>query len=427
MTETIMRVDNLCVEYHQNRRVSPVLCGVSFELHQGESLALLGESGSGKSTIAKAISGLLPPSARITSGNLDIAGQCRAELSRDSMQWSKVRGNILSVMFQDAQLALNPMMTIRQHFREVLLFHRVTSVREVTPLAAELLRLLNFADIERVLASYPFQLSGGMCQRVCLALSLCLKPSVLIADEPTSALDTVSQKEVLDVLRNVQKELSLSVLFITHDIAVANSVSERVIVLNKGVVEEQGEARQVLTTPQTAYTQGLLKAREDMSTPFELSPPGNTPVLEIVGLGKCYSKSKNVLSGLNLKLCESEIVGILGQSGCGKSTLAKCISGLEKSNCGKILFRGADISTLRGLSRRDMCRHIQIIFQDARASLNPRYTALQLVAEPLNYLHIDSPGERRDKARRYLNQVGIDDDAKNRRPPRLSSNSRPIL
>ncbi|MDR3121234.1 MAG: ABC transporter ATP-binding protein, partial [Clostridiales bacterium] len=364
---------------------------------------------------------LRPPSAKVISGNIEIAGQFHADLSRHAIQWNKIRGTVLSMIFQDAQLALNPMMTVREHFRDVLLFHKAASEQEITPLASELLRLLNFTDIDRVLASYPFQLSGGMCQRVCIALSLCLKPSVLIADEPTSALDSVSQKEVLDVLKNVQNELALSVLFITHDIAVANSVSERVIVLNKGIVAERGVTREVLSAPQTSYTRKLLEARESINEPFDIPPSNSEPVLEIIGLGKCYSKSQNVLSDLTLSLREREIVGVLGQSGCGKSTLAKCLTGVERPTSGTILFRGKDISMLYGKARREICRHIQIVFQDARASLNPRYTALQLVQEPMNYLHIGLSSERREKARFYLNQVGIDNNAQNRRPPRLST------
>lgn len=419
----ILRIRDLRVDYSQNGRLVNILDHLSFELKKGEIVSLLGESGSGKSTIAKALTGLLPPSAIIGSGSMTIGSGPAVDLSGKHVPWDRIRGRQVAMLFQDAQQALNPVVKIKDHFKESLLFHRLASAAEVQDVSVQLLTALNFSNPLDVLERYPFQLSGGMCQRICMALALCLKPAVLVADEPTSALDTVSQREVLDLLRNKQRELDLTVLFITHDIAVANAISDRVIVLNKGVIEEEGDTRRVLSKPIAAYTQQLLASRAQISAPSrnrELSQAPE-PLLRIIGLEKTFNRKKYVLQEIDLTLHQQEIIGILGQSGCGKSTLARCIAGLESPSGGRILFRGGDISHLRGKPRRELCKRIQLVFQDARASLNPGRTALQLVQEPLHYLKIGGKKDREMLAMFYLNEVGIDGDLHKRRPPQLST------
>lgn len=421
--ETLLQVKNLEVTYEalKNRSMN-VLNKVSFELRKGETLALLGESGSGKSTIAKAITGLLPPSAHI-GGTLHIGTSYIADLQSKKVEWSRIRGKQLAILFQDAQQALNPVIKIKDNFKELLLFHSIATADEVILISTKLLNMLHFPDAQKILDSYPFQLSGGMCQRVCLALVLSLKPLVLIADEPTSALDTVSQKEVLDLLVKLQKELNLTVLLITHDIAVANAISDRVMVLNGGIIEEEGNTQDVLGNPRAGYTRHLLSARAHISKP-NLKPELNLksqPLLEIIQLEKVFGLKKQVLHDVNLTLNQGGILGILGESGCGKSTLAKCITGLVPPNRGRILYRGMDITQLRGTPKRELCKHIQLIFQDARASLNPRRTALQLVQEPLQYLNIGQRKKREAMAGFYLDQVEIREEAQMRRPPQLST------
>ena len=419
--KTILHLQDLCVSYVQNGHEVSVLKNISFSLKEGEVLSLLGESGSGKSTIAKTITGLLPPSARIQSGTLTVAGHLCVNLTQRAILWNKIRGTVLGMVFQDAQLALNPLFTIKEHFREALITHKIGRASDVLPTAANLLKLLGFTEPGKVLSSYPFQLSGGMCQRVCIALTLCLRPSVLIADEPTSALDATSQKEVISLLKNVQRELGVAMLFITHDIAVANAVSNRVMVLNEGNIEEVGETQDVFSRPAAEYTQKLLAAHSIRTTVSAPQGLDAKPVIDVVDLNKAYSKNNSVIKDLCFSISEKEIIGVLGPSGCGKSTLAKCIAGIEPINSGEILYRGKNLVHLRGRMKRELCRHIQMIFQDARASLNPRYTAIQLVQEPLNYLNIGNKKSRKNKASTLLKQVGIDDAAKFRRPPQLST------
>lgn len=421
--ETILRVHDLQVSYRQNRQFITILDNLAFDLRKGEILALLGESGSGKSTIAKAVAGLLPPSAHIGGGFLQIGSTTIPDLSAKSIRWEPIRGRGIAMLFQDAQLALNPVLKIKDHFKESLLFHRMTSAEEVMSVSAKLLSMLNFTDAPTILDRYPFQLSGGMCQRICLALALCLKPAVLIADEPTSALDTVSQIEVLDLLKRMQKELGLTVLLITHDIAVANAISDRVVVLNKGVIEEQGETGAVFAKPRAAYTRQLLSSRSRIALPLRdrEQPQPDEPLLEIVQLEKTFHPGTRVLHNVYLALNKKEILGILGQSGCGKSTLAKCIAGLESPDGGRVMYRGTDISRLQGEPKREICKRIQLIFQDARASLHPGRTALQLVQEPLQYLRIGRGKEREAMAKLYLDEAGISGEAQTRRPPQLST------
>lgn len=548
--ETVLCLRDLQVAYPQDGGYFPVLGGLTLTLGRGEIVSLLGESGSGKSTIAKALTGLLPPSARVGGGTLRLGSDAPLALAGGRVPWETLRGRRIALLYQDARLALNPLRTIGRHFRDVLLHHRLAAASEVRGIASSLLAALQFADPADTLARYPFELSGGMCQRVCIALALCLQPAVLIADEPTSALDTVSQREVLELLEAMRREQGLAVLLITHDIAVANAISDRVVVLHEGGIVEEGATREVLVRPQAAYTRRLLAARTQLAVPqasaetalaaaaetggplpgaaaagpmvaapgaaghasaapgaarddsaaagsparpaaargtalLEPAPPGRVssasaardfaaarsaprppaaardaaspaaaardsaplspadvdpaeshasaarsaarapalrePVLEIAGLDKSFGRGRPVLHGIDLTLRRGEIVGILGQSGCGKSTLARCIAGLEMPDRGSILLQGAEIGRLRGRRRRDVCRRVQLVFQDARASLNPGRTALQLVQEPLQYLQLGSRQEREREAIFYLGEVGLAGDLLKRRPPELST------
>ncbi len=420
--QSVLEVRDLEVTYRQREHPAHVLDRISFDLRRGEIVSLLGESGSGKSTIAKALSGLLPPSAHIAGGSLRIGEDVFDSCGAAHVPWERIRGKRIGMLVQDARQALHPLMKIREQFADALRFHRMASAAQVPPIAFHYLDLLGFADPERVLESYPFELSGGMCQRVCLALALCLEPAVLLADEPTSALDTVSQRDVLELLSRSREKLGLSVLLITHDIAVASAISDRALVLNRGRLVEAGDARTVLRSPRSDYTRQLLASRERIR---ELRPPepraDGEAVLEVVQVSKGFAGNRRVLRDVDLTVPRGRIVGILGESGSGKSTLAKCIAGLEAPDAGKILYKGRDVGAMRGAERRRLCRYIQLIFQDARACLHPGRTALELVQEPLRYMRIGNGKERREKALALLQAVGIGEEAMHRRPPQLST------
>lgn len=418
-----LSVEQLKVSYEQNKKRLSVLDGISFVLEKGEILALLGESGSGKSTCGKTLIGVLPPSAKIDKGTVCFGNGDNVDISDNHINWKAIRGTRVGMIYQDAQLALNPVKTIRAHFEEILKNKLFPSKGAMENVYCDILRLLNFDDPELVLNAYPFELSGGMCQRVYIAMILSLEPEVLIADEPTSALDTVSQKEVLQLLRNTQKKLGISVLLITHDIGVVYEISDRVIVLNEGKIVEQGTVHDVLLHPKEHYTKQLIEAR-NLPAFSRQSSMCREPLLQIERIKKTFQKGnkrKNALNQVDLIVCKGETIGILGFSGCGKSTLAKCITGLEMPDQGKIMYNGQDISMLHGRKRQHICKSLQIVFQDARASLNPRRSALELVQEPLKYLKIGTAKDRTEKALFYLRSVGIEGDVLHRSPPQLST------
>lgn len=415
----VLDINNLNIGYRQDKRTTEIIRNVSFSLNKRETLTILGESGCGKSTIVKALCGLLPVSAR-TNGILHIGEKLSVDLSGDKFDWNRVRGSEIGVIFQDAQLALNPVMKIIDHFKEELLYHKTVPRNNITSVCMELLQLLNFHDTDRVLHAYPFQLSGGMCQRICIALALCLKPAILIADEPTSALDVVSQKEMLDLLERIKNSFNLSILLVTHDITVAHKAGGRVIVLDNGVIAEEGTVNNVFEEPKADYTRALLASRNLGLLREGRSLPEDKTILNINGLEKRYDK-KDVLCGVQFSLHNGEIFGVLGESGCGKSTLAKCLVGMENYQKGELLYEGVRIDKLRGNQKRENCRHFQMIFQDTRASLNPGRAALQLVQEPLFYLTAMTKNERLNAAQTCLDMVGITENIRNRKPSQLST------
>ncbi len=425
MDREVLSVGDLWVHHRSRGEGTATLKGVGFSLAAGECLGILGESGSGKSTLARAVTGLLPPSARsrgwmrLGGDEIDLAsgGTGRAA-------WEKIRGTRVGFVFQDARASLNPMRKIEGHFREALLFHRVVTPDGVIPTARRCLEFLNFRDTAAVLDSYPFQLSGGMCQRVCVALALCLRPRVLIADEATSALDGVSRAELIGLLKKTREKLGLSIVFITHDVDAACSAADGLLVLEDGTVRDCGPLRTVFAMPRSAFTAGLLSAARAVPklSVRDGERGARPPVLEIEDLGKAFgNREETVLRGLSLSVAEGEIVGVLGESGCGKSTLARCVVGLERPDSGRIRFKGEELSVWRERDRKSLNCGIQLIFQDGRACLNPGRRVLALAGEPLRYMRLCGERERDDTAARCLREVGIGEELFSRRPPELST------
>lgn len=421
--DTLLSVRNLQISYRRSGEERLLLHDVSFELQAGESVALVGESGSGKSTIGKAICGLLPPAARMLGGEIRFAERNRLDRPLVSERdWRAVRGRQIGMLFQDARLALNPLVKIGRHFQESLVGHRMASGSQALEIAASLLAKLGFDDPRGILVKYPFELSGGMCQRVYLALAICLQPKLLIADEPTSALDASSQWEVLELLKNVQREMGLTVLLITHDLSVAKAASSRVLVLSQGKLVEEGASGSVLTRPKDRYTRQLVAAREQIHlrvADVKHDPHQGVPLLEAASLRKRYEHS--VLDGVNLSIWPGEIVGVLGKSGCGKSTLARCLAGLEQADAGRLLWNGEPWRNTDRRKRSERASRLQMIFQDARASLHAGRTALQLVQEPLQYLNLGTRRAREELASQLLDEVGITGDLQRHKPPQLST------
>ena len=414
----LLAIENLRVSYVHGPSDKKVLKDVSLSLDEGECLTILGESGSGKSTIAKAVMGLLPPSAVIESGRFLLHDPSPLGLYGTNGFRGAVRGRRIAMVFQDARLSLDPSMTVFGHFREAIMYHKLFSKCEIHEEVSRLLRQLDLDDVPRILNAYPTQLSGGMCQRIAIALAICLRPKVLIADEPTSALDVVSQLETLELLRRVKERFHLGVLFITHDLVVASRISDRLAILKDGEIVEEGLPELLLSKPRDAYTKSLVESRilphSEMSAGKVLEA---VPLLRIRSLGKTFGNDRPALSAVDLDVFENEIVGILGRSGCGKSTLSRCILGVCPYDCGQISFQDTDVRTM---ARREKAKRIQMVFQDARASLNPRCSALDLVMEPLRYLHLKKDAEHAAGSK-YLDMVGISSAERYRCPPQLST------
>ncbi|MDO5725330.1 MAG: ABC transporter ATP-binding protein [Tissierellia bacterium] len=417
MKETILSINNLTLNYIKDGRHVKVYDDFSLNIERGKTVTLLGESGSGKSTLAKVVTGLLPPSAKILSGNMKLLDQNIAITSK-FLHWNKIRGSKIAMIFQDAIQSLNPVSTIYKHFEELLLFHKICQKSEVRIRASQLLKELRIEDTDRVLDAYPFELSGGMCQRVCIAMCLSLEPEILIADEPTSALDVFSAKKVIEALESLK---GVSVLLITHDISVAKRASDYIYVIEKGRICENGTVLEILQNPKQAYTKSLVNSYrqlEEIKVPWQ---ENKNKILQIKNVTKSYDGKKNIIDDLSFDIYEGEVFGIIGESGCGKSTLARSIIGLEQIKTGEIIYKNQNLLKMNSKKRRAYSKEIQMIFQDSRAVLNPRATVLELVCEPLNYNKIANHEEKIKMAKEILNRVGITKDLHKAKPPALST------
>lgn len=409
----VLKLKNLFVSYKVKEKNADIIENLSFSVKKGEFLSIIGESGSGKSTIAKAVVGLLPKKTQI-SGELDITNYM-IDLKNSNINWAEFRGKKIGFIFQDAYQSLNPMLKIKKHFYDVLLNAKKTNIEDIIKYY---LKFLNFKNIDDVLNSYPFQLSGGMCQRICIALSLCTEPDIIIADEATSALDIISKIEVLKLFKKIKEELNKTIIFITHDIQLAKIMSNRIMVLKKGKIEDLGSYNQILSNP-SDYSEYLLNSTKKIPAISDKDYLiKDDRILVINNLSKAFRKNEeNFLKNISLEIKEKEIVGILGESGCGKSTLAKCIIGLENYNKGEIIYKGRNLKSYK----KDIRKSIQIIFQNARGSLNPRRKVIDLVMEPMNYQNVYEHKKRKDIAENLLKEVGISNDLFERRSPELST------
>lgn len=409
----VLKLKNLFVSYKVKEKNIDTIKNLSFSVKKGEFLSIIGESGSGKSTIAKAMIGLLPKKTQI-SGEFAIINYV-LNLKTSDINWAEFRGKKIGFIFQDAYQSLNPMLKIKKHFDDVLLNAKKTNPEDIIK---HYLKFLNFKNVDDILDSYPFQLSGGMCQRVCIALSLCSEPDIIIADEATSALDIISKIEVLKLLKKIKKDLNKTIIFITHDIQLAKIMSDRIMVLKEGKIKDFGSYTQILSKP-SDYSEYLLNALKKIPTiAYEKQLINDNKILVINNLSKAFKKNEeNFLKNIFLEIKEKEIVGILGESGCGKSTLAKCIVGLESYNSGEIIYKGKNLKSYK----KDIKKSIQIIFQNARGSLNPRRKIIDLVMEPMNYQNIYEHKKRKEIAENLLKEVGISNDLFERRSPELST------
>ena len=400
---------------------------ITLSVNAGEIVCVVGESGSGKSITANAVMGLLPKGLPVRAGRITFEGRELLTLGAEAMR--KLRGDRLAMIFQEPMTALNPVMRVGEQIAEAMRVHGFGG--DAARRVPELLAAVNLPDPAATARSYPFRLSGGQRQRVMIAMALALEPSLLIADEPTTALDVTTQMQILRLIREIQSRRGTGVMFITHDFGVVAEIADRVAVMQKGRIVEQGPASEVLNNPQHPYTRALIAAVPHGGA--STAPPVDAPlVLEARGVEKTYRRPggwfgpKPVVRAVHdadFVLRKGETLGLVGESGSGKSTLARCVVKLVEPEKGEIIFEGADLRPLGRGAWKPYRKKIQMVFQDPFASLNPRRRVGDIIAEgPIT--HGVERGAALARARDLLRLVQLDAGAIDRYPHEFSGGQR---
>ncbi len=424
----LLEVRDLAVSYRgADGRWTPAVEGVSFAIGPGEALGVLGESGCGKTSTALAIPGLLPANGRVVRGAVRLAGRELLPLSERRLE--SLRGAGLGLVAQEPSLALNPVIRVGEQVAEVLRVHRGLSWRLCREAAVRGLAAMGFPDPGRIAASYSHQLSGGERQRVTLARALICEPPLLIADEPTASLDAPVAVEILALLRDLKARRRLALLLISHDPRVLAALADHIVVLRAGRVVEEGVCDEVFRHPRHPYTAALLRSLPSLPSLSSLSPPEEpTSLLEVRGLRKTYSlrrplgarRAVAALNGVDLALAPAARLALIGRSGSGKSTLARCLALLEEPDGGEVRLRGENLESLPRRRRAAFRPELQLVFQDPAAALNPRFSALEAVEEPLRLNRAGDVRARRETALGLLAQVGLSPELAARPVPQLS-------
>jgi glutathione transport system ATP-binding protein len=462
--QRLLEVDGLAVEFRTIDGVVRAVDGVSWHVDKGETLAVVGESGSGKSVSALSVMRLAElGGGRLVEGAvrfrrkdgsvLDLAGAAPAVLR-------EIRGNEISMIFQEPMTSLNPVLTVGEQIGEAIVLHQGRSRREARRIALEMLERVRIPEAERRLDSYPHQLSGGMRQRAMIAMALACRPALLIADEPTTALDVTIQAQILDLIKLLQREIGMAVLFITHDMGVVAEMADRVVVMWRGRKVEEGPVGRVFEAPEHPYTRALLAAVPRLGSmrgrtrparfdrpedaPAEAppaSPPAGPragdPLLVVEGLttrfpigGGLFGRPRgavHAVEGVSFELGRGETLALVGESGCGKSTTARTILRLQEPTRGQVRFAGRDITALDRRALEPVRRRVQMIFQDPYASLNPRLPALRLVGEPLRIHGLARGSALEDRVAALLRRVGLETGHLRRYPHEFSGGQRQRL
>ena len=453
----LLSVNQLTVKFQSNNQENEVVKKISFQLKKNKILAIVGESGSGKSVTSLAISGLLPKSS-ILEGGVYFNGKNLLEISDNDFQ--KIRGKKIGMIFQEPMSSLNPTLTCGNQVAEVLKHHTDLNSKEIYKEVISLFEKVKLPIPPRIFNSYPHQISGGQKQRVMIAIAIACKPVLLIADEPTTALDVTVQREIILLLKELQKQNNMSILFISHDLPLVSEIADDVIVIYKGRIIEKGKTIDVFQNPQKEYTKGLINSKPSLGERLKRLPTvddfikqevatevytkrdrqqfheqiyASKPLLEIVELKK-YFETKyrfykkppiKAVDNVSFKLYERETLGLVGESGCGKTTLGRAILHLEKITSGQLFYKGKDITSLSKLELRSLRKEIQIIFQDPFSSLNPRISIGNSILEPM-IVHgiLSSFKERKLYVLDLLKKVGLEEDHFNRYPHEFSGGQR---
>ena len=456
----MLQVKDLSIAFLSEEKSNEVVHAVNFSLKEDEILGLVGESGSGKSVTSLAIMGLLPSQKSSIKGQVLFKNINLTHLPRKDFQ--KIRGPQIAMIFQDPMSALNPSLTCGYQVAEMILEHNILSKKVVKEQVISLFKKVKLPRPHQIFSQYPHQISGGQKQRVMIAMAIACKPQLLIADEPTTALDVTVQKEIIELLKELQAETKMSVLFISHDLTLVSEIADKVVVMQNGTIVEQNTTKEIFKNPQHLYTKALLKARPSLSERLEILPTvqdflkndvpqkiitakerlkhhkeiyNKLPILEIKNLSTYFNTSKSWFSNedntvkavdnVSFKVYEGETLGLVGESGCGKTTLGRTVLQLEKPLKGHVLYKGKDILKLNTSTLKKLRKDIQIIFQDPYSSLNPRIPVGLAIIEPMRVHGLyHSFKERKLKVLELLEQVGLEKEAFNKYPHEFSGGQR---
>ena len=456
----ILIIKNLHVAFKTEGGLNEVLHGISYNLYSDEILGIVGESGSGKSVASLAIMGLLPLKSGVTTlGEVIFNAENLIDYSQKQLE--AIRGKKIAMIFQEPMSALNPSICCGKQVEEILLQHTNITTKEANKEVVRLFNAVKLPEPEKTYKKYPHEISGGQQQRVMIAMAIACKPQILIADEPTTALDVTVQKEIIALLKTLQKEFKMSVVFISHDLALVSEIADRILVMYKGAIVEKGATKSVFKNPQKKYTKALIGVRPTIKGRLKRLPTisdffsgiipkaiitktareekhekiySHPPLLEVLNLEKTYySKASffgiktalKAVDNVSFKVYSGETLGLVGESGCGKSTLGKAILQLDKATAGTLKYKGNDVTNLSKKALRTLRKEIQIIFQDPYASLNPRLTVGKAIMEPMKvYGLFDSDNERKAKTIEVLEKVGLEAAHFDRYPHEFSGGQR---
>ena len=459
MDGILLKIENLQISFKNGKNINTAVFDSSFEIAKNKIVGIVGESGSGKSVSSMALMGLLPKKKVKIAGSIVFDGVELTNLSLKEFQ--KIRGKHISMIFQEPMSALNPSLSCGFQVAEILKQHKIVKNSEVKKETLHLFDQVKLPNPNQIYNSYPHQISGGQMQRVMIAMAIACKPKLLIADEPTTALDVTVQKEILELLKELQVAYGMSMLFISHDLSLVSEIVDSVLVMKDGYIVEQGLAKNVFNNPQHPYTKALLASRPSLSERLKYLPTiasiqdetfkkeivtvnqraithkklyTKNPILEINNVSKTYitkggffNKDRKVkaVAGVSFNVYEGETLGLVGESGCGKSTLGKVILKLEDITNGIIKYRGKIINSLTKNELKRFRKDIQLIFQDPFSSLNPRIIIGKALTEPMEVHNIGiNQKERKDKALALLERVGLSSEYYYRYPHELSGGQR---
>ena len=456
MTTPVLSIRDLKTSFLVEGKWQQVLHGISLDVMAGETVAIVGESGSGKSVTSLSIMGLLPKGAAKVSGSIKLNG--RELIGLDNSELRKLRGAEMAMIFQEPMTSLNPVFTVGRQIAEALTTHKTLSAAEVRAETIRLLEKVRIPNADQRLKAYPHEFSGGMRQRVMIAMALASSPKLLIADEPTTALDVTIQGQILDLIKTLQEEEGMSVLFITHDMGVVAEVADRTVVMYRGEAVEAGPTAQIFAKQEHPYTRALLAAVPRMGSMTGKTNPlrfgivdretgvagaersldtpvdTGTPILRVAGLVTRFSVkggwlgrktgAVHAVEKVSFDLFKGETLSLVGESGCGKSTIGRSIMRLTDSESGEIAIEGRNVRTIGKTELNKLRQQVQMIFQDPYASLNPRMSISEALMEPFLAHGLGSRSQARDKAAALMEQVGLSTEMLRRYPHEFSGGQR---